>query len=69
MELASTLYVQRRPSSAAQVLEFLAAVEEAAFPSTTRAELHWAIELLGGRVWLHRRAGDPIEVFEPEGSP
>lgn len=66
MELASTLYVQRRPSTAEQVLEFLAAVEEAAFPNTTRAELHWAIELIGGRVLLRRRAGDPVEVFERE---
>lgn len=64
MELASTLYVQQRPSTAEQVLEFLAAVEEAAFPSAARAELHWAVELIGGRVLLRRRAGDPIEEFK-----
>jgi hypothetical protein len=65
MELASTLYVQQRPSTAEQVLEFLAAVEEAAFPGTVRAELHWAVELIGGRVLLRRRASDPIEEFKP----
>lgn len=69
MELASTLYVQQRPSTAEQVLEFLAAVEEAAFPSATRAELHWALELIGGRILMRRRAGDPIEAFEREPKP
>ncbi len=68
MELASTLYVQQRPNTAEQVLEFLAAVEQAAFPSDprARAELHWVIELSTGRVWLRRRAGAVIEEFERE---
>ncbi|MFV8753473.1 carcinine hydrolase/isopenicillin-N N-acyltransferase family protein [Nannocystaceae bacterium ST9] len=69
MELASTLYVQQRPNTAEQVLDFLAAVEAAAFPSGARANLHWALELIGGRVLLRRRASDPIEVFERETKP
>lgn len=65
MELASTLYVQQRPSTAEQVLAFLAEVELASFPHAPeqRATLHFAHELASGRSWL-RRGGGPIETFE-----
>ncbi len=60
MELASTLYIQQRPTTAEQVLDFLAAIEQAAFPNAAhgaRAELHWVVEVTSGRVLLRRGAG------------
>jgi hypothetical protein len=64
MELASTLYVQQRPSTAERVLEFLAEVEQASFPSAPerRATLHFAHELASGRTFVRRGSG-PIERF------
>ncbi|PRP99366.1 Acyl-coenzyme A:6-aminopenicillanic acid acyl-transferase [Enhygromyxa salina] len=62
LELASTLYVMRRPDTAASVLEFLTEVEEAAFADpAARAHTQLAIELETGRALWRRRAGDPIE--------
>ncbi|NVB37636.1 hypothetical protein G6O69_07315 [Pseudenhygromyxa sp. WMMC2535] len=63
LELASTLYVQRRPETLAGVLDFFDAVEEAAFASAPRrrAETLFAVELASGRACLRRRAGDPLE--------
>lgn len=71
MELASTLYVQQRPSTGEQVLAFLASVEQAAFARDAehRANVHWAVELISGRVLLRRRFEGPIEVFEREAKP
>lgn len=67
LELASTLYVQRRPDSAASVLEFFAEVEEAAFSDPdARANTHWAVELETGRALWRRRAGDSVEHTEFE---
>lgn len=61
LELASTIYVQRRPDTAAGVLEFFTEVEAAAFASAdARAQTVWAVELATGRALWRRRAGDPI---------
>lgn len=50
LELASTLYIQRRPASAEAVLAFFAEVEREAFPSArARAQCWLAIELSQGR--------------------
>jgi hypothetical protein len=61
LELASTIYVQRRPASAAAVLEFFAEVEAAAFTNAdAQAQTVWDVELATGRALWRRRAGDPI---------
>jgi hypothetical protein len=61
LELASTLYVQRRPSTAEGVLEFFDAVEAAAFADPrARAETLLAIELTAGVAHWRRRAGEGV---------
>jgi hypothetical protein len=67
LELASTIYVQRRPASAEAMLEFFAEVEEAAFEDPeTRALTQWAVELETGRALWRRGAGTSVEVTEFE---
>lgn len=62
LELASTLYVQRRPATAQEVLEFFDAVEEAAFAEPAeRAQTLLAIELEAGLAHWRRRAGERIQ--------
>ncbi|PRQ05085.1 hypothetical protein [Enhygromyxa salina] len=61
LELASTMYVQRRPDTAASVLAFFAEVEAAAFPrADLRANSMWAAELGTGRALWRRGAADTI---------
>ncbi|KIG12993.1 hypothetical protein DB30_00827 [Enhygromyxa salina] len=61
LELASTMYVQRRPDTAASVLEFFTEVEAAAFATPdARANTVWAVELATGTALWRRRAGDPV---------
>ncbi len=63
LELASTLYVQRRPATAAALLEFFDAVEEAAFGQPeARAQTLLAIELEPGLAHWRRRADERIHV-------
>ncbi|MCA9687524.1 MAG: hypothetical protein KC457_35510, partial [Myxococcales bacterium] len=62
MELASTLYVQQRPDTAAAMLDFFDAVEEAAFPGSASgsgsfATVGLAVELRSGRALLRRGSG------------
>ena len=53
--------MQRRPNTAASVLEFFTEVEAAAFASAdARAQTVWAVELATGRALWRRRADDPI---------
>ncbi|MFO7565713.1 MAG: carcinine hydrolase/isopenicillin-N N-acyltransferase family protein [Enhygromyxa sp.] len=62
LELASTLYVQRRPATAAELLEFFDAVEEAAFADPAeRAQTLLAIELEAGLAHWRRRAGERVQ--------
>jgi hypothetical protein len=61
LELASTIYVQRRPTTAAEVLEFFDEVEQAAFAEpAARAQTLLAIELEGGVAHWRRCAGERI---------
>src|SRR5690606_2668506 len=61
LELASTLYVQRQPDTAASVLEFFDAVEEAAFAEpAARAQTLLAIELEQGLAYWRRHRDDRI---------
>ncbi|HLT35944.1 MAG TPA: carcinine hydrolase/isopenicillin-N N-acyltransferase family protein [Enhygromyxa sp.] len=62
LELASTLYVQRRPATAAEVLEFFDAVEQAAFAEpAARAQTLLAVELEAGLAHWRRRADDRVQ--------
>jgi hypothetical protein len=62
LELASTLYVQRRPASAAAVLSFLDEVEQAAFADPgARAETLLAIEITAGVAHWRGHADAPIQ--------
>lgn len=62
LELASTIYVQRRPSTAAEVLAFFDEVEHAAFAEPAeRAQTLLAIELLGGVAHWRRCASERIQ--------
>ena len=61
LELASTLYVQRRPATAVEVLAFFDAVEEAAFADPVeRAQTLLAIELEAGVAYWRRTADQRI---------
>lgn len=61
LELASTIYVQRRPTSAEEVLEFLDEVEQAAFAEPAlRAQTLLAIELESGVAHWRRCASERI---------
>lgn len=59
LELASTLYVQRRPASAEAMLAYFTEVEAAAFTDPAqRAEIAWAVELESGlALWRPSSAG------------
>ncbi len=62
LELASTLYVQRRPATAVEVLAFFDAVEDAAFADpSARAQTLLAVELEAGVAHWRRRAGERIQ--------
>jgi hypothetical protein len=61
LELASTIYVQRRPTTAAEVLEFFDEVEQAAFAEpAARAQTLLAVELEAGVAHWRRRAGERV---------
>ncbi|HVH97770.1 MAG TPA: carcinine hydrolase/isopenicillin-N N-acyltransferase family protein [Enhygromyxa sp.] len=62
LELASTIYVQRRPISAAEVLAFFDEVEQAAFAEPAgRAQTLLAIELEGGVAHWRRCASERVQ--------
>lgn len=76
LELASTLYVQRQPGSAAAMLEFFAEVEREAFEDPKqRANCALAVELSSGRALWSCRLGEHVEhatfatPLAPEASP
>lgn len=61
LELASTLYVQRQPASAAALLEFFTEVETEAFAEPAqRAGCALAIELTTGRALWRSRLDGPV---------
>lgn len=61
LELASTLYIQRQPSSAEAMLEFFAEVETEAFAEASeRAGCALAIELGTGRAMWRTRLDGPL---------
>jgi hypothetical protein len=62
LELASTIYVQRRPATAVEVLDFFDEVEHAAFAEpAARAQTLLAIELETGVAHWRRQAGERIQ--------
>jgi hypothetical protein len=62
LELATTIYVQRRPATAIEVLNFFDEVEEAAFAEPAgRAQTLLAIELETGVAHWRRQAGEPLQ--------
>jgi len=62
LELASTLYVQRRPATAVELLDFFDAVEQAAFAEPgDRAQTLLAIELTEGLAHWRRHADAPVQ--------
>lgn len=61
LELTSTLYIQHQPATAAAVLDFFDAVEEAAFAEpVARAQTLLAIELEQGLAYWRRHREDRI---------
>jgi hypothetical protein len=62
LELASTLYIQRQPATGVGMLEFFAAVEDAAFADpSARAHTVLAIELDAGVAHWRGAADQPIQ--------